>query len=208
MYLEGRFTTPKPILLYCWIAIQMREQATRLPLRCSVRKCDIFGARCTVWSKYASYTNVPPPPPRHSPWTWCVYPSLFVPGRQMRIYTTYRRYRSTERGGHDTASEIAVVVVTWDEVLQGPLLRSGVPSFRPPVNIVYWLPPPISQTLVTRSCRSPTANKPRAVIWHRCLIPSRFQQVSRFDGLSLFLSTPRSLCPNKEKLSVIRVITS
>lgn len=32
------------------------------------------------------------------------------------------------------------------------------------VNIVYWLPPPISQTLVTRSCRSPTANKPRAVI--------------------------------------------
>lgn len=46
------------------------------------------------------------------------------------------------------------------------------PSFRPPLNIVYWLPPPISQTLVTRSCPSPTANKPRAVIWHWLSYPA------------------------------------
>lgn len=45
------------------------------------------------------------------------------------------------------------------------------------VNIVYWLPPPISQTLVTRSCRSPTANKPRAVIWRPLSSLSRFPNI-------------------------------
>lgn len=87
--------------------------------------------------------------------------------RATNAYTTYRHYRTCRAWHrHDTAGEFSRC---GEGVLQGLLLRYGMPVLQTAVNIVYWLPPPISQTLVTRSCRSPTANKPRAVIWRRCL---------------------------------------
>lgn len=106
---------------------------------------------------------------------------------------------ASKRGGRDMASGIAVV---WSlretRFYKGRYCGLPWPSFRPPVNIVYWLPPPISQTLVTRSCPSPTANKPRAVIWHWLSYPASLPA-----GISLWriVRFPRhhvQLCPNNE----------
>lgn len=80
-------------------------------------------------------------------------------------YTTYRHYRICRAWrGHDRPANRS-----FPRCGEGRFTRAVIAVRRAvlqtAVNIVYWLPPPISQTLVTRSCRSPTANKPRAVIW-------------------------------------------
>lgn len=104
----------------------------------------------------------------------CVYNVSALPA--------FAEFDATRRGGAYRRSPAC-----RERVSQGPLY-CGIQYtvLQTAVNIVYWLLPPISQTLVTRSCRSPTANKPRAVIWCRCLpflVPS---DKPRFDEFSIF----------------------
>lgn len=96
---------------------------------------------------------------------------LFVRGRQMRIYddvSALPHLPSSARTRHD-GGRIAVLSHGREGGFTRDVIAVRHAVLQTAVNIVYWLPPPISQTLVTRSCRSPTANKPRAVIWRRCL---------------------------------------
>lgn len=168
-----------------WFYRRARDCATRaseryrLSLRCTPhvtardRRRDI-----------TSYTNVCP---LLSSGSDASIDLLLVRGRQMRI----RRIGITafaELSADTTrpTNRPAVFSRCGEGVLQGPLLRYGIAVLQTAVNIVYWLPPPISQTLVTRSCRSPTANKPRAVISRRCLPFLVPPNIPRFDGLSVF----------------------
>lgn len=141
--------------------------ACRYDAKC-VWKGDIFGARCTLWStaRCASYTNV-------SPSFSVDLTHLFVticPRATNAFISALPQHRArwTRHGERDRRR----VLATGARFYKGRYCGLPWRSFRPPLNIVYWLPPPISQTLVTRSCPSPTANKPRAVIWHWLSYPA------------------------------------
>lgn len=95
----------------------MRERtiAYHCDVEC-VGKCDMHLTRYAVWStaRYASYTNVSPSFPadlmRH-------YPSLFVLGRQMRIYDISALPQPPSMV--DMASEIALVLAAGTRFYKG-----------------------------------------------------------------------------------------
>lgn len=130
--------------------------------------------------------------------------------RTYRHYGIYRAWRGHDITTRRADERVAVPFAAGKGVLQGPLLRARYAVLQTAVNIVYWLPPPISQTLVTRPCPSPTANKPRAVIWRRCLPFLVPRYIPRFDELSIFrpFDNSTSTSAKQKKISLIRVIVS